>query len=134
ERVKFVADDDKDALIERLARVLDVALPDEAPAEYAPLTWEQCRTLARSGVTFGPHSVTHPLLSRVGPERAREKIARSRDRVAEQIGSAVPVFCYPVGTEWSFTARDRDLVRELGFRAALTAEQGYVSRAQAADG
>jgi peptidoglycan/xylan/chitin deacetylase (PgdA/CDA1 family) len=107
---------------------LDVALPDAAPQGYAPMTWDAVRTLGRQGVTFGPHTVTHPILSRVPDDQAQVEIAESWARVRAETDAAIPVFCYPNGDPDSFGPREVAIVRRTGLRAALTTIPGQVAR------
>jgi len=107
---------------------LDVALPDLAPPRYAPMAWNTVRTLGRQGVTFGPHTVTHPILSRVPDDQAQVEIAESWARVRAETDTAIPVFCYPNGDPDSFGPREVAIVRRTGLRAALTTIPGQVAR------
>jgi peptidoglycan/xylan/chitin deacetylase (PgdA/CDA1 family) len=104
-------------------------LPATAPPEFAPVTWDDVRRLARSGVTFGPHSVTHPVLSQTGPEQSRHEIAESWRRVRDEVGDgAVPIFCYPNGGQADFGMREEEAVASSGMRAAVAARPGYAAR------
>src|SRR5208283_22121 len=78
----------------------------------------------KHGVTFGPHSVTHPVLSSIDDEHARSEIFTSWKRVREELASPVPVFCYPHGRQKDFGARDMELVRLAGLWGALRAYPG----------
>lgn len=135
ERCKTLSDGDKWALIGRIADRLDVAVPDLPPAEYRPLTWDQVRALGRTGlVRFGPHTVTHPILSKVSDEqRAEWEITRSRTRVEEETSASSPLFCYPNGDPGSFGAREIGILARSGFLAAVTTIHGYMCDRDFAD-
>jgi glycosyltransferase involved in cell wall biosynthesis len=77
--------------------------------------------MAGDGMLFGAHSVTHPFLSRVTLERARQEIADSGRRLTEMIGEAPGWFCYPQGGPPDYTAQVRDLVAKLGYRGCFVA-------------
>lgn len=105
-----------------------VTLPPVPPAQFSPLTWSDVRRLAGNGFTFGPHSVSHPVLSRTGAEQSRFEIAESWRRVSAEAGdAAVPVFCYPSGDRGDFGVREQEAVAELGLRAAVSTRPGYAS-------
>ena len=55
------------------------------------------------------------------PRTRPAEIARSREQVAERLGRAVEAFCYPAGL---YTDRERRLVAEAGFTAAVTCDPG----------
>jgi len=124
ERLKGVPDGVKDELIRDLARLLEVKIPVVPPEEYAPMTWDQVRACARSGVTFGPHTVSHPILSKVGEGRSDYEIAESWRVVAHETDAAVPVFCYPNGTLSDFSSREKASVSRAGMTAALSTIEG----------
>lgn len=126
ELLKVVADHHKEQAITALASTLEVTLPARAPAEYAALSWDEIRACEGTGSAFGPHTVTHPILSRVSAACAEAEIRGSWARVQQEVRAPVPVFCYPSGTEDSFTERDRAIVRDLGLLGAVSACPGYV--------
>jgi peptidoglycan/xylan/chitin deacetylase (PgdA/CDA1 family) len=115
------------AAIDKLAEQLGVPLPASPPPEYAPMSWDAVRADARRGVTFGPHSVTHPILARVDAQRSGWEIEQSWNRVRAETDACVPVFCYPNGDPGSFGEREIATVRQLGLRAALTTIEGYAT-------
>ena len=124
---KLVPDEEKEASIRRLGALLSVDFPSTVPRRYAAMSWDQVRSAAGMGATFGPHTVTHPVLSRVSDPRARHEITESWRVVRGETDAAVPVFCYPNGTAVDFTERDRGLVNEIGMTAALSTAIGYAS-------
>lgn len=93
------------------------------------MTWSDARACAARGATFGAHTVTHPILSRVEAAAARCEIATSWRRLREEGLPTTDVFCYPNGEPPDFTAREPALLRELGFAAAVTTIPGYVTSA-----
>lgn len=99
--------------------------PRQAPPEYQPLSWAAVRTLAASGVEFGAHTKTHPILSALAdPQELREEIAGSKARIQEELNRPVLHFCYPNGTMRDIGPAAAAAVREAGLRTAVTAEPG----------
>jgi peptidoglycan/xylan/chitin deacetylase (PgdA/CDA1 family) len=72
-------------------------------------------------VHFEPHTMTHPVLTTISLEHARSEIAESKQVVEEELGRPARIFCYPGGY---YSPREVDLVRECGYRAAVTCEFG----------
>jgi peptidoglycan/xylan/chitin deacetylase (PgdA/CDA1 family) len=126
-RCKLVPQADQPAVIAQLARVTDVEIPVVPPAAYAPMSWDQVRACEEKGMTFGPHTVTHPVLSRCTPDVAAREIAEAWARLRSEVRSPVPVFCYPYGWWEDFGEREVALLRRLGFVGALAAEAGYAN-------
>ena len=84
--------------------------------------WDELRAEERAGfVHFEPHTMTHPVLTTISLEHARSEIAESKQVVEEELGRPARVFCYPGGY---YSPREVDLVRECGYRAAVTCEFG----------
>jgi peptidoglycan/xylan/chitin deacetylase (PgdA/CDA1 family) len=127
ERLKRVDDSSRQAALARLAGDLEVEIPDLPPPRYAPMTWDDARRCAGRGVTFGPHTVAHPILSRVDPQRSAQEIGDSWRRVREEVPASVPIFCYPNGDPDSFGPREQRVLGELGLAAALTTVQDFAS-------
>lgn len=108
----------------RLAREIPVPLP-AVPPEYQPLTWDTVRELARSGVEFGAHTKSHPILSSVlDPAELHDEIAGSKARIEAQLDQPVLHFCYPNGKMRDIGPAAVDAVCAAGMRTAVTAEPG----------
>lgn len=86
---------------------------------------EQVVALNRAGMTIGAHTATHPILACVEPEDAREDIRLGRDYLAALIGDQIDLFAYPNGLPGrDYTARHVEIVKALGFRAAVSTAWG----------
>jgi peptidoglycan/xylan/chitin deacetylase (PgdA/CDA1 family) len=92
------------------------------------MRWDDVRRAGREGATFGPHTVTHPILSRVDDRRLETEIAESWKRVRAETDAALPVFCYPNGDRDSFGVREEAAVARHGFTLALSAIPGSATR------
>ena len=98
------------------------------------MSWDQLRACERLGMTFGPHTVTHPILSRTTAAQAHHELERSWSRVRAEAKGAVPVFCYPNGGWGDFGAREVEVLRALGLVGAVVAEPGYAGDRHAVGG
>lgn len=126
-RCKRMPDPEKNASIEGLAAALDVDLPARPPEHYLPMTWEDARTAERSGMTFGPHTVTHPVLAQTSEICLAKEIGGSWQRLKDELANPVPVFCYPHGERGDYGPREIAVLRELGLRGAVMSTAGYAS-------
>jgi peptidoglycan/xylan/chitin deacetylase (PgdA/CDA1 family) len=71
---------------------------DAGPANRESiLGWEELRRLASDGLILGAHTRTHPLLTQIPVEEARQEITGSCRDLETQIGDVLPIFCYPDG-------------------------------------
>jgi len=90
------------------------------------MTWDDARRLDGATFRFEPHSRTHPFLDRVREDaRVRDEISGSKKRLEDELGRPAGVFSYPHG---AFDARAEAMVREAGFRAAVTDLSGLNRR------
>jgi len=95
------------------------------PPRDLMLSTSQVRSLRDAGVEIGAHTATHPILTRLTSEAAREDIARSRQVLEGILGDPVRLFAYPNGRPGEdYDARHVAMVRELGFAAALSTSWG----------
>lgn len=87
------------------------------------MTWDQLEEMAIEGMEIGAHTMTH--LDLKGKSRAIQatEIAGSKAMIEARIGTPVKSFCYPAG---KYDARSIDLLRSIGYHAAVTTEQGVL--------
>jgi peptidoglycan/xylan/chitin deacetylase (PgdA/CDA1 family) len=115
---------------DRLACILEtsceaeVELPGKPPARFAPLSWDAARSLEKGGMTFGPHTVTHPVLSTTSDEQAEFEMTESWRRLSAEVARPVPVFCYPSGRAKDFGEREMGIVRRMGLLGAVSGQPG----------
>jgi peptidoglycan/xylan/chitin deacetylase (PgdA/CDA1 family) len=82
------------------------------------VTAEELRDLRAAGVEIGAHSVTHPDLTTLPYEQAREELAEGKRQLEAVLEEPVEVAAYPFGRATEETAR---ACRDAGFRAACVA-------------
>jgi peptidoglycan/xylan/chitin deacetylase (PgdA/CDA1 family) len=100
-------------------------LPEQAPAEYEALRWDEVREMAAAGIDFGAHTRTHPILSRLAGERELAgEIGGSKRQVEQQVGRPVEHFCYPNGSTEDVGRGAVEATRAAGFRTAVMTESG----------
>ena len=93
------------------------------------LSHAQLRSLNGSNIEIGAHSMTHPVLATLRVERARAEIVGSKLRLEGATGAAINAFAYPFGQPGAdFGDRDKDLIREAGYKVAFSGMPGFVNR------
>jgi len=125
-RLEVLDRDSLESALKELQADLRVTLPDSPPEAFRPLTWDQVRSCAARGASFGPHSRTHVRLSQASDREAETEIRGSWERLRTEVSETVPIFCYPYGVSGSFGSRDAQLVRTIGLEAALSSEPGVI--------
>jgi peptidoglycan/xylan/chitin deacetylase (PgdA/CDA1 family) len=111
---------DRQACIQELSVQADVELPEACPARFAPLSWAEARDGEQRGMTFGPHTLTHPTLSTTTDERSEREITESWRRLCAEVNRPVPVFCYPAGGPNDFGDREIATIRRMGLPGAVS--------------
>lgn len=84
------------------------------------MTWDMAREMRSAGMWIGGHTVTHPVLSRLSPERQREEIGTCGRRLVEELGEPMRWFAYPVGARDAFNATTQAIARECGVELAFS--------------
>jgi peptidoglycan/xylan/chitin deacetylase (PgdA/CDA1 family) len=126
--VKRLPRQERNTRILELQKLLDVDLPMNAPPEYEALTWDEVRQLNASGVEFGGHTRTHPILTCIsGDAELQDEIAGSKKRLDAELGSLSLHFAYPNGTVADYDDRTAAAVKTGGFQTAVTLGRKFVS-------
>ena len=126
EFMKSLDDELIPGLIDQLSHATNVNIPSEPPEKYRPMTWDTARELEKKGIRFGPHTVSHPILSRVSDEKSEHEITDSWRRINEELANPVPIFCYPNGRSCDYGAREIEFVRKAGLIGAVSTIQKQV--------
>jgi peptidoglycan/xylan/chitin deacetylase (PgdA/CDA1 family) len=94
------------------------------PRPSVSLTWDQAREMADTGMAFGGHTKTHPILSRMSPPDARADMADGLHRIREELGRAVTSFAYPNGERDDFDLAHKRALADLGVVLAFSLLSG----------
>ncbi|MCK5665077.1 MAG: polysaccharide deacetylase family protein, partial [Thiotrichaceae bacterium] len=100
---------------------------DSLKANAVPLSWGDARELEKHGISFGPHTISHVILSKCSDEHAHEQIQGSWNMLTQQLEQPCPIFAYPTGRKEDFSGRDIKYIKQIGLLGAVTAEPGCVN-------
>lgn len=84
------------------------------------MTWDMVREMRRNGMTFGGHTVTHPVLANQTAEQQDWEISECGRRLAAELNEPAYAFSYPVGGPNSFNLFTRTSLKQHGFRLGFT--------------
>jgi peptidoglycan/xylan/chitin deacetylase (PgdA/CDA1 family) len=96
------------------------------------MTWGEVRELQQRGISFGSHTVNHPQLYGLEPDRIREEIVRSRQTIEDKAGCAVNSFAYPYAfpqIDRPFKTMLRATLEESGYRYGVCTQIGRAGAA-----
>ena len=85
------------------------------------MNWEHIKELHSLGFEIGSHSLTHPYLSKIDPQKAWEEIYTSKVILEDKLGTEIKAFCYPYG---DYSQQVRDMVQRAGYSIAFTTRHG----------
>jgi peptidoglycan/xylan/chitin deacetylase (PgdA/CDA1 family) len=125
EALKLRPDDERRELIQKLFEKLEV---NEKFGRHfggrMMLNWDEVQEMRKDGITIGSHSHTHPILSRMSSEKAKDEILNSKKVVEKNVDIKVKHFSFPNGREEDFSEELRDYCREIGFESICSVIYG----------
>ena len=116
EKLNEFPEAEKNRLIAQIVKLSRVSVPDDLSEERI-LNWDEILEMEKNGISFGAHTVTHPILTRVSLEQAKIEISQSRKDIEQRLGHKVNTFAYPNGLH---NSQIIEIVREGGFTCAVT--------------
>jgi peptidoglycan/xylan/chitin deacetylase (PgdA/CDA1 family) len=88
-----------------------------SPAEEKLMTVEQLLSLPSDLITFGSHTRTHPILTRLSEQQARREIVESRAALEELLGKKITTLSFPHGV---FDETVLRLCQDAGYERVFT--------------
>jgi len=126
-RLKKLPTDKRDESLRRIIEMAGVDIPPDLGRDLV-LSWDEVREMSRRGISFGAHSVNHPILSQLPLDEAEKEILDSRRHIEKELEREVTTFCYPNGEPDDFNAGIEEILRRNGFKGAVTlAPAAFVS-------
>ena len=116
----------RESLSEEVAKQSGATLPSDLM-----MTSPEVIALRQGGMQIGAHTVSHPILARLDDQQAHQEIAGSKLCLEQLLGERVSLFAYPNGKPGEdYTQSTVDIVRRLGFDAAVSTAWGAWGRGQ----
>lgn len=118
--IKYLEIEERESAAMRVAEAAGVSLRTDLM-----MTSDQVARLPQDLITVGAHTHSHPILTRLAPSEARSDVELGRTRLEALCGRPIDLFAYPNGKPGQDYDRTHvDMVRDLGFTAALTTSPG----------
>lgn len=119
--LRTLRDLDRKAHCERLEQ--QVNLPSEELRDRM-LTWDQVRAMGKAGITFGSHTMTHPVVSRLTEEQLESELGQSKKLLEQRIAASAPHFAFPFGQLADCGKAALPVLVRCGYRSAATTVEG----------
>ena len=81
------------------------------------------REMTRRGMTFGFHTRSHRMLSRLPAAEQRAEVADGVEWIRDLTGQATVSFCYPWGGRQTYTSETTGILRDAGYSVAFNTER-----------
>ena len=114
-----------DDYLEFLSEALQTGRCPKQVAHELWMTWDMIREMKSNGMTFGGHTVTHPVLSNLSSQQQDWEVGECKRRLIEELGEPIEAFSYPVGGRASYNAFTRASLAQHGYRWGFTYLGGY---------
>lgn len=102
-----------------------VAITGANPSNDLMMSSDQVIAMRQAGMQIGAHTVTHPILANLECKLAFDEIADSKRFLENLLQERIGLFAYPNGKpDQDYRMSDVDVVRKLGFDAAVTTAWG----------
>jgi peptidoglycan/xylan/chitin deacetylase (PgdA/CDA1 family) len=126
EHLKQMPEAEKNSIVESIMALCPTEIPDGL-AKRLILSWDQVKEMRDMGISFGDHTMNHPILTKVSLERARQEIFESKKIIEERLGDKVRAFAYPNGKTGDYNETVIKMVQRAGFECAVTTIPQLVS-------
>jgi peptidoglycan/xylan/chitin deacetylase (PgdA/CDA1 family) len=100
-----------------------IGLPQNALSNRV-LNWDEIRTMHDAGITFGSHTLTHPVVSRLLPQELKRELNDSKCLLERNLGAQVLDFAFPFGKVSDCGAAAVEMLARCGYRSAVTTVPG----------
>ncbi len=89
------------------------------------MTKSQIKEISINGMEVGGHTVTHPILTTLTPELAREEMGQGKEELESIIGRKIRYFAFPTGKPTLDYSPDHiKMLPRLGFEAGVSTQWG----------
>jgi peptidoglycan/xylan/chitin deacetylase (PgdA/CDA1 family) len=118
-RFTKMPEDKKNNLIENLVKNSDVDFPKNLGKDII-MSWDEIKQMSEGGINFGAHTVTHPILTKIPLNQAKNEIINSKKEIEKRLKKPVTTFSYPNGLADDYNEDIKTILKENGFICATT--------------
>jgi len=120
-KLKNLDNDKKNSLLLQLEKELKVKIPKSSNLF---LSWNNVKEMSMNNISFGAHTVSHPILTRMSFNQAKHEIINSKNQIERVIDKKVSLFAYPNGTIRDMSTTIDEFLKKAGFKFALSTVYG----------
>ena len=124
--LKRLPNDERVLLLQKLKYELEVE--DGVGDELSMLSWDEIREMSKNRISFGGHTLNHPILSNLSLQEAKDELTESKSIIEERLKTPVYSFAYPNGQKNDFNEDIKNILAESGYKVACTTIFGKNNR------
>lgn len=112
---------------DRFFNELEAACGVKSPAGGAQssfMSWNEARLMRDGGMSFGSHTHTHPILSKLPYARQLEELCLSRQILEKELGGTIDTLAYPDGQPETFNDDTVAALKEARYTTAFSYYSG----------
>ncbi len=125
EQLKLLPEEEKRVALRNLIDALD---NQRLEPPRLMLDWADLRKMAQQGWEIGAHTVTHPILTRIGLCHATCELRVAKSVIEDALEQPVNLCAFPNGKRSDFSANIKAITKEVGYQAAVTTLPGVNDR------
>ncbi len=92
------------------------------------LNTAEIKEMKKWNIGFESHTATHPILSEINPEIARQEIVNSKAELESLLDEKIHYFAYPKGKSKHLNDVIKQQIKTAGYMAAFTTENGCIKQ------
>jgi peptidoglycan/xylan/chitin deacetylase (PgdA/CDA1 family) len=100
-----------------------IGLPQNALSSRV-LTWEEIHTMHSAGISFGSHTLSHPVVSQLAPVELEQELRASKCLLEKKLGIPILDFAFPFGKASDCSPAALETLSRCGYRSAVTTVPG----------
>ncbi len=124
-KLKKIPNNDKLKYIDKIQHECNVSIP-KGLGKSLLMTWDEVEKMSNQGVSFGAHTLTHPILTQISLEESETEIMSSKLKIESILKNKVQMFAYPNGDRYDFNDEIINLLQKNRFLCAVTTLKGSV--------
>ncbi|MDD5086600.1 MAG: polysaccharide deacetylase family protein, partial [Candidatus Nanoarchaeia archaeon] len=125
-KLKKIDETEKNSFINLIIQKTKLKIPKDIKRNT--LSWDEITEMSKNNISFGSHTLNHPILTKIPISEAENEIKESKRIIEEKIKNKIKFFCYPNGEFSDFNNKIKKILRENGFECSVLYIPGFNSK------
>jgi peptidoglycan/xylan/chitin deacetylase (PgdA/CDA1 family) len=122
-KLKHLPNFERSNKVQSIVDTANTKLPDNLM-----MTDKQLIELSRSSMELGGHTISHPILTSIDKDTARDEIVNGKKMLEKFVDDEISLFAYPNGKySIDYTNEHAEMVHNAGFKCAVATDAGVAN-------